>query len=245
MNIDYQDRIDNYLLGRMSAQQRLDFEAELSSNAELKDQLAFTSQMMTASKSHSDKLAAIKSWNSDYKWQNRYAAASSGNHRNRHIIYWASSIAAVLIAGFFIVGNIVQHQKIAAPNYGSSAQSPAGSYDFPLGDAVLRSGSSYQHIVSLLQQQQYEKALYEIQHEYADLESASKEISQAASTDDERQQYQLQVIEAQQEDLNWLKVFALLGLDRKSEARAILNTLRQSEGYYQQMADSLYKRIFR
>ena len=51
MKIEYQDKIDRYILGEMSAEERTDFEKQVAQNAELQELLEFTKNVNTAIKS--------------------------------------------------------------------------------------------------------------------------------------------------------------------------------------------------
>ena len=48
MKEEYQDRIDNYLLGRMSEAERVSFERDLNLDDKLKEQYEFTKAMKNA-----------------------------------------------------------------------------------------------------------------------------------------------------------------------------------------------------
>ena len=52
--------------------------------------------------------------------------------------------------------------------------------------------------------------------------------------------YKLELLRVKQEGLAWLKVQALIGLDRMEEALLLLDKIRQSESEYREQADSLY-----
>ena len=56
MKIEYQDKIDRYILGEMSAEERTDFEKQVAQNAELQELLEFTKNVNTAIKSRNEKL---------------------------------------------------------------------------------------------------------------------------------------------------------------------------------------------
>ncbi len=66
MKIDYQDRIDEYLLHRMSEEERLAFEKEVNSDKELQEQLSFTEDIQQVLKSRNEKLTKMAEWQNDY-----------------------------------------------------------------------------------------------------------------------------------------------------------------------------------
>lgn len=93
MKIDFQEKIDDYVLGKMSAEDRDKFEKEVSQDIEKQEQLKLTQNVSTAIKSRNEKLAMMQKWE-----QERIAS-------KRKIMAWASSavgIAAVFAIGFFL-----------------------------------------------------------------------------------------------------------------------------------------------
>ena len=52
----YQDRIDDYLLDRMTKEERHAFEKEIENNDELQEQLEFTEKVQRAIKSKDEKM---------------------------------------------------------------------------------------------------------------------------------------------------------------------------------------------
>ena len=173
MKIDFQDRIDDYLLDRMSDEERKSFESDAAEDAELKEQLQFTETVQQATKSRNEKLAAMEEWKDDYVWEDeRVAAASAAEYRptgsgynycpaptmkesrsmprssGRRIFYWISGIAAVFVVGFFLIQNLYV------------ANSPVEYMPSPrMNDMTIRAGSDNSEIELLLSQKKYEDAL--------------------------------------------------------------------------------------
>jgi hypothetical protein len=56
MRKTYQDRIDDYLLDRMTKEERHAFEKEIENNDELQEQLVFTEKVQRAMKSKDEKM---------------------------------------------------------------------------------------------------------------------------------------------------------------------------------------------
>lgn len=93
MKIDFQEKIDDYVLGKMSAEDRDKFEKEVSQDIEKQEQLKLTQNVSTAIKSRNEKLAMMQKWE-----QERIAS-------KRKIMAWTSSavgVAAVFAIGFFL-----------------------------------------------------------------------------------------------------------------------------------------------
>lgn len=65
MKQEYQDRIDDYLLHRMSDKNKRAFENEVSLNEELREQFEFTKSIYSAINSRNEKLAAMMEWEDD------------------------------------------------------------------------------------------------------------------------------------------------------------------------------------
>lgn len=112
MNIEYQEIIDNYVLGRMTAEERKSFEEELAINQELREQYDFTLQVKNTIASRQEKLKLLKFWEEHYPIERQYRPTGTdfdnGKYHNCHRspkkkIVWFSSIAAALIIGFFVL----------------------------------------------------------------------------------------------------------------------------------------------
>ncbi|UKK47307.1 hypothetical protein L6475_08725 [Prevotella sp. E9-3] len=227
MKIEFQDRIDDYLLNRMSDEERKSFELDAAVDAELKEQLQFTETLQQAAKSRNEKLTSMEEWKDDYVWKNEKVA-------NRRIFYWISGLAAIFIAGFFVIQNLYMADN-------SSEYSPS----LMINDVTLRAGTDNSEIEKLLGQKKYEDALNLIEEKYLAVQDDSLDIVQDATIDAERKEYDMQIVKDKQDELKWLKAHALLGLSQQETALRILDELRNDEGYYQMAADSLLQLIRR
>ena len=229
MKIEFQDRIDDYLLDRMSDEERKKFEADAAEDEELKEQLQFTETVQQAIKSRNEKLAAMEEWKNDYVWEEtRSASRSSG----RGIFYWISGIAAVFVVGFFLIQNLYV------------ANSPSGYMSSTkINDVAFRGSSDNSEIDLLLRQKKYEDALSLIEEKYLAVKEDSLDIVQDETMDAERKEYDMQIVKYKRDELKWLKAQALLGLSQQETALRILDELRNEEGDYQMAADSLYNLI--
>ena len=171
MKIEFQDRIDDYLLDRLSDEERKSFESDAAEDAELKEQLQFTETVQQATKSRNEKLAAMKEWKDDYVWEDdRVAAASAAECRQtgsgynncptptigsrkvgssslfKKTLYWASGIAAVFVVGFFLVQNLYL------------TNSPMEHMPTTcMNDVILRAGGNNSEIEILLSQKNMKK----------------------------------------------------------------------------------------
>lgn len=94
MNYNFQDRIDEYLLhgDTMSEEDKAQFLKEIEEDAEKKDQYEFTKNVKQAMVSRGEKLKAMTEFQKEMK-----------SHHHRKTWLWISSIAAVLVIGFFAI----------------------------------------------------------------------------------------------------------------------------------------------
>lgn len=213
---EYQDRIDDYILDRMSDEERATFEKEMAADAELQEQVAFMQNMRIALKSRNEKLAAMKEWENDYVWQEERIV-------KRKWPYWVSGIAAVFVAGLMIFRT-------------PSDIDPNG---------MLRGGDSYADIDTLILNEQYQEALTRIEEEIQVNRNDSIEFVQDSLMSKEAFDYEMLVIKERQDNLKWQTVLALLGMNRKDEALSLLNELRKEKGPYKKDAKALYKCVKR
>ena len=116
----FQDKIDEYVLDRMSDEEKAQFEAEVNQDESKREQLEFTRNVKGAISSREDKMAKLKMMQRMYDREHQQVAASmraTGTDDCQyspaplHVeekkpskrIWWASGIAAVLVIGLFVV----------------------------------------------------------------------------------------------------------------------------------------------
>ena len=93
-NINFQDRIDEFLLHNdaMSEEDKAQFLKEIEDDVEKKEQYEFTKNVKMAMVSREEKLKAMTEFQKEMK-----------SHHHRKTWLWISSIAAVLVIGFFAI----------------------------------------------------------------------------------------------------------------------------------------------
>ena len=230
------------------------FEQEAAKNAELQKQLQFTKDVTSATKSREEKLAKMENWEDDYVFEDdrRVAAANyrptgSGydacpypskeqafakpRSSRKKIFYWISGIAAIFIAGFFLANSL----------FVMKSGSPASPLPYEYGN--MRGGTDFTSIEELLESQDFESALAQIKKQEQELIKEITILEQDSIWDNERKGYEMQLNKSMKDDLNWLKVQALLGLGQKERAIELLNTIRKSNSGYSPKADSLYNTL--
>jgi len=101
MDNDFQDRIDEYLLrgNKMSEEDKAQFLKEIEEDAEKKAQYEFTKNVKEAFVSRGDKLKAMAEFQKEYETRD-----DKSNFRKK--LVWFSSIAAVLVVGFFAINHL-------------------------------------------------------------------------------------------------------------------------------------------
>lgn len=94
MDYNFQDRIDEYLLygDTMSEEDKAQFLKEIEEDAEKKEQYEFTKNVKQAMVSRGEKLKAMTEFQKEMK-----------SHHHRKTWLWISSIAAILVIGFFAI----------------------------------------------------------------------------------------------------------------------------------------------
>ena len=98
MDNNFQDRIDEYLLhsDTMSEEDKAQFLKEIEDDVEKREQYEFTKNVKEALKSRGDKLKAMTEFQKEMK-----------SHYHRKTWLWISSIAAILIVGFFAINPLL------------------------------------------------------------------------------------------------------------------------------------------
>ena len=98
MDNNFQDRIDEYLLHEdtMSEEDKAQFLKEIEDDVEKREQYEFTKNVKMAMVSREEKLKAMTEFQKEMK-----------SHHHRKTWLWISSIAAILIVGFFAINPLL------------------------------------------------------------------------------------------------------------------------------------------
>ena len=122
MDEKFQDRIDDYLLGRMPNEEIENFLQEIEQDKDKKEQLEFTKNVKESVCSRKEKLRILAQFQKQYEEERKISALrpTGSEHRvcyspapataaeqlkkqkNRKWL-WISSVAAVLVVGFFAI----------------------------------------------------------------------------------------------------------------------------------------------
>lgn len=116
MDKDFQDKIDEYVLGRMSSEERQEFEKEIFLDDEKREQLRFTQNVKSAIDSRQEKLRRMEEMRRRHSISaatgtdgcrpdmRTFAPAPRKKPSLKRIWLWVSGIAAVLVVGYFVIG---------------------------------------------------------------------------------------------------------------------------------------------
>ena len=275
MNQEYQDRIDDYLLNRMTMAERQIFEQEVKADEELRKQLEFSRKVQASFKDRGDKLAKMTRWEQEVTNQSRDV------HGERRLdttpvqtwikyLYWSSGIAAVFIIGFFLLNTMSNSGNIPVEGPGDSLSKTETA------DGALNQGNETDSlgIKEMLAKGDYHSALALIENEEirvrAELDSFSSDdqginndsledgtnssMHSAESYNDETRIFsssavdvdmedEMEILESELNELEWLKAQALIGCNEEERALIILDNLRLKKGPYQLQADLLYQEL--
>ena len=244
MNDNLQDRIDEYVLGHMSVEDKERFEEELIENKDLREQYNYTRLLKDTISEYAELQELMNQWDKDIEEEHddeeSFVAASAvlddeqttipQKVNKKKILYWFFGVAAVLVIGLFMINPFFIESDF---QYNSCIE----------WGSVRNAGNEFIQIDTLLINKKYNEALCKI-------DSLEKEIKISDIYDGindtldielkEEIEYNKQVLKIHSDDLRWMKIYALLGLKRKSEAILLLEQLKSNEGFYKEKADSLY-----
>lgn len=106
MDNNFQDRIDEYLLhgDSLSEEAKAQFLKEIEEDEEKREQYEFTKNVKQAMISRGEKLKAMTEFQKEMK------------HSNRKTWLWISSIAAVMVGGFFAINPLFMEKNSPTDN---------------------------------------------------------------------------------------------------------------------------------
>ena len=98
MDNNFQDRIDEYLLygDSLSEEAKVQFQKEIEEDEEKRELYEFTKNVKQAMISRGEKLKAMTEFQKEMK-----------SHHHRKTWLWISSIAAILVVGFFAINPLL------------------------------------------------------------------------------------------------------------------------------------------
>lgn len=271
MKEEFQQKIDNYLMRRMSDEERMAFENEVDGNEELREQLSFTEEVLQVLKSRNNKLARMREWEKKAKHKEK-------NRSGRKIYLWISGIAAVLIVGIFtiytyfspdtknpladvyhpeyrIIDMLLAHndfryalERIEIEEEILLKQDWGETVDV---DTVACDSACADDYDFYKPASESEKRTEAVHHEYKEPELDKHDDKITDNAIQTQASDELSTLESivdpekkeKLEHLYLLKAKALIGLKRVEEALSLLDKLRSFNNKYKSQADSLYKSL--
>lgn len=113
MRFDYQERIDNYVQGNMTAAERKAFEQDIKVDDELCDQLEYTRMVKLLVSDHQEKSNMLREWLAEDLAEREVVASASAVKPDRKKWLWMSGAAAILVVGFFAIQPMFMHEVIS------------------------------------------------------------------------------------------------------------------------------------
>ena len=198
------DRIDNYILGRMSNEERQAFEKEMSVNLELQEKVALHRDIVRAMRIERDK-EYLQSLERDIKMQ------KITERRRRTFAMRISSIAA---AACLVLGVFVHFDT----------QSDYRQYGLGIELAISRGGGYSDKAAVAINEGHYDEALSLIAEGEAKpfvCDDKNPEIVEA-----ERDEYQ-----REQDELQWYKTVAYMRMGKYYKAKKLLKQIAASDSH--------------
>lgn len=271
MRLEYQDNIDMYLLGRMSDEEYIAFEAKCAENSELKEQLELTRDVKVAITDRSKMLTKIQEW--DYEYD------ADKKKDKKAWMYWLYGTAAVLMAAFFLVPT---RQTSETEEYIEVASANQESKDVTIIDNELNNTTEKIVTDQLLAQNNEDKQdvtgsdvkqekdkvfsfglpefkernprgqdveeleLSKIKEEIRGVEQNILKLHQQLKDGKISKDFHdssISLLKYQRDNLLWREARSLIETNRSNEALVILEELRGEKGPFRDKADSLYNEI--
>ena len=204
-----QDRIDSYIRGEMTAAERSMFTSELSTNTELRKEFEITRSIANGISDRAKKKEQIQAWKK-----------KNSSHKTIYMSSAFTSIAAMLVVGFFLFRN-----------------APEGLAPIAM-DSTTSSDryTAYSEISILIEKGDYTRALAYIEKvESSTLRTNANSVNQMMEINDS--------ISENLYELKWLKAQVLVELDRTDEAKSVLQEIKNFEGKYHNEIDSLWDEL--
>ncbi len=218
-----QDLVDRYIRGEMNADERKAFETGLAEDEELREMYKYTAKVVSALKDREEKLEKINKWKTETP-KTCFHKTTAGK------IVYAFLGAAAVIAVILMLNRYPSMPELDVQKY-----------------ECYRGASGVSHVAELINEGKYENAFYVIEKseksQKAEIDSINKLIPSATAQSLQRIEYQKSALKLDYEEMQWLKVYTLMGLERYDEAEKLLKEIIKAGGMYSEQADSLLQRF--
>ena len=244
-DITTEERIDNYLLGRMSEAERVAFERDLETDAELKEEyecqkaLANAVQKVAMKDFLARHAAERQEESSNVIDLSTYFKQATGKIREffssgQRVAWTLASVAAMVVA---IVGSV---------NYTSTLHTMQGNGMLAyaeLSAPVARDGNELDTMIEdaydLIGEGDLDKATDAIEKAKA---TVLERLSQPVETEED--EYEHQVLQQKLYDLEWYEAIVLMRQGRVIKAKKALEAISTSDGPYAEVARNELNAIF-
>lgn len=244
-DITTEERIDNYLLGRMSEAERAVFEHDLETDADLKEEyecqkaIANAVQKVAMKDFLTQHAAERQEESSNVVDLSTYFKQATGKIRDffssgQRVAWTLASVAAMVVA---IVGSV---------NYTSTLHTMQGNGMLAyaeLSAPVARDGNELDTIIgeayNLIGSGEFDKATDAIEKAKA---TVSERLAQPAETEED--EYKHQVLQLKLYDLEWYEAIVLMRQGKVLKAKKVLNAISTSDSPYADAARDELNSIF-
>ena len=255
-DITTEERIDNYLLGRMSEAERVAFERDLKTDAELKEEYECQKAIANAVQK-----VAMKDFLTQHAAERKIVerpAATNVDKSNANAIDLTSLFIRISnkVQGFFSSGQRVAWTlaSIAATviaivgsvNYTSTLHTMQGNGMLAyaeLSAPIARDGNELDIMIeeaySLIGEGELNKAMDFIEKAKA---TVSKKLTQPVETEED--EYEHQVLQLKLYDLEWYEAIVLMRQGKVLKAKKVLNAISTSDSPYADAARDELNSIF-
>lgn len=241
-DITTEERIDNYLLGRMSEAERVAFERDLKTDAELKEEyecqkaIANAVQKVAVKDFLTRHAAERKEESSNVIDLSTYFKQATGKIRKffssgQRVAWTLASVAAMVVA---IVGSV---------NYTSTLHTMQGNGMLAyaeLSAPVARDGNELDTMIEdaydLIGEGDLDKATDAIEKAKA---TVSERLAQPVETEED--EYEHQVLQQKLYDLEWYEAIVLMRQGKVFKAKRMLKSIASSSSPYANMAKTCMK----
>lgn len=244
-DITTEERIDDYLLGRMSEAERAAFEHDLATDADLKEEyecqkaIANAVQKVAMKDFLTQHAAERKEERRNVIDLSSYFKQATGKIREffssgQRVAWTLASVAAMVVA---IVGSV---------NYTSTLHTMQGSGMLAyaeLSAPVARDGNELDILIedahNLIGEGELNKAMDFIEKAKA---TVSERLAQPVDTEED--EYERQVLQQKLYDLEWYEAIVLMRQGKVLKAKKALNAISTSDSHYADAARNELKSIF-
>lgn len=228
-DITTEERIDNYLLGRMSDSEKIVFERDMASDAELKEE--FECQKVIA---NAVQKLAMKNFLVKHAEQ-RQAKRSNVIRLYRKRMAWAlASVAAVVIA---IVGGV---------NYTSALHTIQRNGTLAYAELVVPVVRDGNELDNMIEEAHKLIGSGELNHALEVIGNAKSKVNECLALPDETEEeaYKHQVLQLKMYDLDWYEAIVLMKQRKLIKAKRALKAIAKSASPYADNARIELNNIF-